>query len=93
MFIFNGCKLLRGRFPQVIAVLSDSPYYLLLKDTVIVAKESLELIRSSGDVKAEMKEIAVAVERQKSERGKFIDTLIVDSNRKATLIMTVLNGT
>ncbi|KAF2895929.1 hypothetical protein ILUMI_10243 [Ignelater luminosus] len=71
----------------------DSPYYLLLKNKVDAAKKSLERLRSSKDVEAEIKEIADAIERQRAERGKFTDLFTVDSNRKAILIMTVLNGT
>ncbi|KAF2886013.1 hypothetical protein ILUMI_20160 [Ignelater luminosus] len=71
----------------------DSPYYLLLQNKVDAAKRSLERLRSSGNVDTEMKEIVAAVERQRAERGRLVDLFIVDSNRKATLIMTVLNGT
>ncbi|KAF2897994.1 hypothetical protein ILUMI_08182 [Ignelater luminosus] len=70
----------------------DSPYYLLLEDKVDAAKKSLQRLRSSEDVETELKEIEAAVVRQKSERGKLMDLFIVDSNRKAMLIMTVLNG-
>lgn len=70
----------------------DSPYYLLLENKVDAAKKSLQRLRSSEDVEVELKEIADAVERQRSERGRLVDLFIVDSNRKAMLIMTVLNG-
>ncbi|KAF2897993.1 hypothetical protein ILUMI_08181, partial [Ignelater luminosus] len=71
----------------------DTPYYLLLENKVDAAKKSLQRLRSGEDVEAEFQEIAEAVARQKSERGKLVDLFIVDSNRKAMLIMTVLNGT
>ncbi|KAF5271845.1 hypothetical protein FQA39_LY07985 [Lamprigera yunnana] len=69
----------------------ESPYYLLLKNKQDRARKSLQWLRSTIDVEKELEEISAAVERQNTERGRPIDLLIVNSNRKALLIMTVLN--
>ncbi|KAK4875796.1 hypothetical protein RN001_012218 [Aquatica leii] len=70
----------------------DSPYHLLLKGDTEGAKKSLEKLRANKNVEKELEDISAAVQRQKTERGRPIDLLIVKSNRKALLIMTVLNG-
>lgn len=69
----------------------ETPYYLLLKNKKDRARQSLQRLRSTMDVEKELEEIETAVERQKTERGRPIDLLIIKSNRKALLIMTVLN--
>ncbi|KAJ8954668.1 hypothetical protein NQ318_011358 [Aromia moschata] len=56
------------------------------------AKKSLAYFRSNVGVEKEIKEIAEAVRRQKTEKGRPVDLLVIDSNRKALLIMTVLNA-
>lgn len=69
----------------------ESPYYLLLKDRKDAARAELNRLRYTDDVDAELEEIAKAVQRQNSERGRPIDLIRSPSNRKAILIMTVLN--
>lgn len=70
----------------------ESPYYLLFKNRPDEARTSLQYFRPGKDVTIELKEITRAIERQKSEKGRFQDIILVKSNRKAILIMTVLNG-
>ncbi|XP_060528135.1 facilitated trehalose transporter Tret1-like isoform X2 [Cylas formicarius] len=70
----------------------DSPYYLLYKNRPEEAKKSLERLRPCGDVDAEIKDIAAAVERQKEEKGRPQDLVLVKSNRRALIIMVWLNG-
>ncbi|KAF2884962.1 hypothetical protein ILUMI_21239 [Ignelater luminosus] len=70
----------------------ESPYYLLLEGKIDEARKSLQRLRARNNVEEEFKEILMAVERQKEERGKIIDLFIVESNRKALLIMSVLNA-
>lgn len=70
----------------------ESPYYLLMKNQKEKARKSLEWFRNSKNVDEEMDEIAAAVERQQSERGKPQDLFLVKSNRKAVIVMTVLNA-
>ncbi|XP_076253503.1 facilitated trehalose transporter Tret1-like isoform X2 [Rhynchophorus ferrugineus] len=70
----------------------DSPYYLLFKDKPDEARKALQQLRPHGNTEAELKDIAVAIERQKSEKGRPQDLLLVKSNRKALMIMVWLNG-
>ncbi|KAF2884959.1 hypothetical protein ILUMI_21236 [Ignelater luminosus] len=70
----------------------ESPYYLLLIGKIDEALKSLQRLRARNDVEEEFKEISAAVERQKEERGKIIDLFIVESNRKAFIIMSILNA-
>ncbi|XP_017779256.1 PREDICTED: facilitated trehalose transporter Tret1-like [Nicrophorus vespilloides] len=70
----------------------ETPYYNLLKGKEEAAEKSLKWLRRRSDVKEELEEIKAAVARQSSERGKFKDIFIVPSNRKALIIMTVLNA-
>ncbi|XP_063921683.1 facilitated trehalose transporter Tret1-like [Zophobas morio] len=70
----------------------ESPYYLLAKNRYEAAQKSLRRLRGTQNVDKELQEIAQAVQRQRSERGRPQDLLLVKSNRKALLIMSVLNG-
>ncbi|KAK4876104.1 hypothetical protein RN001_012526 [Aquatica leii] len=71
----------------------NSPYYLLVKGKTETARKALKYLRATEDVEQELDEIAVAVERQQSERGRLIDLFVIKSNRKAIIIMTMLNFT
>ncbi|CAG9817085.1 unnamed protein product [Phaedon cochleariae] len=70
----------------------DSPYYLLYKNEPEQAKSALRKLRRKENVDVEFKDIAAAIERQKSEKGRFQDLLMVPSNRKAFIIMVWLNS-
>lgn len=70
----------------------DSPYYLLYKNQSEEAKQALKRLRQTEDVDAEFKDISLAIERQKSEKGRFQDLFLVPSNRKALTIMVMLNS-
>ncbi|RZC38442.1 Sugar tr and/or MFS 1 domain containing protein [Asbolus verrucosus] len=70
----------------------ESPYYLLAKGKHDAAQKSLRRLRGTIDVDKELQNIAQAVERQRSERGRPQDLILIKSNRKAFLIMSVLNG-
>ena len=86
-----GCSFL---IIQIITFpfMPETPYYLLLKNNKEGARRSLQRLRATMDVEKELEEISTAIERQKKERGRPIDLILVKSNRKAILIMTVLNG-
>lgn len=49
----------------------QSPYYLLMKGRKEGARKALQWFRSSEDVEEELGEIAAAVTRQQTERGKM----------------------
>lgn len=83
---FNSITL--SAFPFI----PESPYYLLYKDRPEKAKSALKQLRQDQDVDVELFEIAAAIKRQKSERGKPQDIILVKSNRKALLIMIWLNA-
>lgn len=70
----------------------ESPYYLLLKQKKEQAAKNLKWLRNTDDVQEELESICAAVERQQSERGRPQDLLLVKSNRKAMIILTVLNA-
>lgn len=70
----------------------ESPYYYLIKQKKEKAEKSLKHFRSNCNVEHELRTIALAVERQQQERGKPQDLIMVDSNRKALIIMSVLNA-
>ncbi|KAJ8918806.1 hypothetical protein NQ315_011090 [Exocentrus adspersus] len=75
----------------VFSFMPESPYYLLYKNKPDQARKALEYFRSTTNVDAELKEISDAIERQKTEKGRFQDLVIIKSNRKALFIMTALN--
>lgn len=70
----------------------ESPYFLFMKGKEEKAKKSLQFLRNSKHVDKELAEIKSAVSRQNEERGTIKDLFMVKSNRKAIIIMTVLNG-
>ncbi|XP_060529325.1 facilitated trehalose transporter Tret1-like [Cylas formicarius] len=77
----------------VFTFMPESPYYLLYKGRDAEAKESLARLRSPrSDIDREIKDISQAIERQKMEKGRPQDLILVPSNRKAITIMTVLNA-
>ncbi|RZC38443.1 Sugar tr and/or MFS 1 domain containing protein [Asbolus verrucosus] len=69
-----------------------SPYYLLMKKKDDAARKCLNKLRTTENNKQELEAMSRAVERQKKEKGRPRDLLIVNSNRKAIIVMTVLNG-
>ncbi|VEN62818.1 unnamed protein product [Callosobruchus maculatus] len=70
----------------------DSPYYLLYKNRPDEAKRALRRLRQREDVESEFRDISSAIGRQKGEKGRFQDLVLVDSNRKALVIMVMLNS-
>lgn len=71
----------------------DSPYFLLLRGKPDKAKKALSKLRArSADVEKELQEITAVVDRQKSEKGRPQDLILVPSNRKALTIMVILNA-
>ncbi|KAF7274537.1 hypothetical protein GWI33_012807, partial [Rhynchophorus ferrugineus] len=85
--ILSGVQLLVYSFQP------ESPYYLLYKNRYDEAKESLKRLRATNaDLDKELQEINTGIERQKLEKGRPQDLFLIPSNRKAIVIMTVLNG-
>ncbi|RZC40600.1 Sugar tr and/or MFS 1 domain containing protein [Asbolus verrucosus] len=67
-----------------------SPYFLLNNNKKREAKKSLRRLRSGKDENDELENIIKAIERQKIERGKVQDLVLIKSNRKGVMIITVL---
>lgn len=93
---FYVCSIIGSVFATIQIVtfpfMPDSPYFLLLKDQPEKAKEHLKRLRVSEDVDTELAEMTAAIQRQKSEQGRPQDLVLSKSNRKALIIMVVLNG-
>lgn len=70
----------------------DSPYYLLSKGKIEEAKRHLKRLRNNRNIDAEFADISSAIKRQKGEKGRLQDLILVKSNRKALLIMLILNA-
>lgn len=70
----------------------ESPYYLLVKNKKEKAAKNLRKLRYNCDIETELREISAAVDRQNSEKGSPLDLIMVKSNRKALIIMSVLNA-
>ncbi|CAH1974788.1 unnamed protein product [Acanthoscelides obtectus] len=86
-----GCIILLIELSTFI-FMPESPYYLLYHQKYAEAKKSLQYFRPNRNITEELDEISKAVERQKAEHGRIMDLVVVPSNRKALIIMTVLNG-
>lgn len=69
----------------------ESPYYLLVNNRKAAAAESLRWLRANANVEDELQEISSVVERQNNEKGRPQDLVLIPSNRKALIIMVVLN--
>lgn len=86
-----GVVILVAQF-STFTFMPESPYYLLIKNKREKALWNLKWFRNSEDVEDELEEIAAAVERQQNEKGRPKDLVVVPSNRRAMIIMSVLNG-
>ncbi|XP_018579936.1 facilitated trehalose transporter Tret1 [Anoplophora glabripennis] len=75
----------------VFPFMPESPYYLLYKNKPEEARKSLQWFRPNQNVEKELEDIKAAVQRQVTERGKPQDLIMVPSNRRAILIMAILN--
>lgn len=71
---------------------AESPYYHLYKGKEDEAKKSLIKLRGTYNIEDELNEMSAAMRRQKSERGRPQDLVLVKSNRKALMISFILNG-
>ncbi|XP_044258350.1 facilitated trehalose transporter Tret1-like isoform X2 [Tribolium madens] len=72
-------------------LMPESPYFLLSKNRSDEAKIALEKLRENhANIDDEFNEIARAVQRQNTQKGKCTDLLLVRSNRKAVTIITIL---
>lgn len=70
----------------------DSPYFLVSKGKEAKAKEQLKHLRSVDNIDRELTEIVVAIKRQEAEKGRPQDLILDKGNRKAVIILLVLNA-
>lgn len=70
----------------------ESPYYLLYRNREEDAKNALKRLRENEDVDKEFEEIRDAMIRERAVKGRPQDIILVSSNRKALMIMSVLNA-
>ncbi|XP_031350523.1 facilitated trehalose transporter Tret1-like [Photinus pyralis] len=70
----------------------ESPYHYIVQNKVTAARRSLEFLRGTTDIDEELEEMIAGVARQESERTSVADIVRVESNRKALLILLVLNS-
>lgn len=70
----------------------ESPYVLISKGKMSKARVVLKSLRKRWNVEDELDKIAIAVRRQENENSKYLDCVTVASNRKALLILSILNA-
>ncbi|XP_044749917.1 facilitated trehalose transporter Tret1-like isoform X2 [Coccinella septempunctata] len=87
-----GGSILLSQF-IIFPFMPESPYYLLYVNKEDSAKRALERLRVDDDVTKELMEIKKAVERQKTEKGRPLDLFLIKSNRRACVIVMLLNNT
>lgn len=66
-------------------LMPESPYYLLMKGDQEAARTSLQILRQKKDVEKELNQLALDVQRQNSESGKWKDLIKIKSNRVGLL--------
>ncbi|KAL1490666.1 hypothetical protein ABEB36_013324 [Hypothenemus hampei] len=72
--------------------LPESPYYYIYKNKRDKAVKALRRLRAHEDVEEEIQEIEQEVEREKTEKGRPQDLILIKSNRTALFISLILNG-
>lgn len=95
MFLsITNAALLYATLPIVYMVafsrMPESPYYCVIKGRTSEAKSSLQFLRHKTDVEKELAMITEDVTRQLSESGRYVDLLLISSNRKAFVAMVGL---
>ncbi|KAJ8954034.1 hypothetical protein NQ318_004327 [Aromia moschata] len=70
----------------------ESPYYLLMRDRVKEAKESLRKFRRVDDVDDEIDRMLTSIQTETKSKGRLLDLFLVKSNRKAVIIVAGLRG-
>ncbi|CAG9769809.1 unnamed protein product [Ceutorhynchus assimilis] len=85
--VITSCEVIL--FP----IMPESPYFYIYNNKDEKAMTSLRRLRpKTANIEKELAEIKMAVERQKTEKGRPQDLLLIRSNRYALLIMLLLNS-
>ncbi|KAF5272400.1 hypothetical protein FQR65_LT17406 [Abscondita terminalis] len=72
--------------------LPESPYYLIIKGRIGSARRCLQKLRGVDDVESELQHITEVIAKDELERKGFLDLFTVRANRKALMIIIVLNS-
>ncbi|XP_050298938.1 facilitated trehalose transporter Tret1-like [Anthonomus grandis grandis] len=67
----------------------ESPYYCFMKEDEEGARKSLQTLRRKLDVDKELKQLALDVNRQMSEKGSYGDLFRIYANKKAFFLVSV----
>ncbi|ERL85573.1 hypothetical protein D910_02992, partial [Dendroctonus ponderosae] len=70
-------------FALLLTALPESPYQLIKDGKFDAAKKSIRWLRRKPNIEQDFQSMKADVDRQLSERGKWKDLFLIDSNRKA----------
>lgn len=70
-------------FATLVSLLPESPYQLIKDGKIDEAQKSIKWLRRKADIEEDFLNMKTDVERQMSERGKWLDLIKIDSNRRA----------
>lgn len=80
------CMPLAVLFFVLFLLMPESPYYYTMKKNDEEAKRSLRRLLRKSDVDKDFTSLKKDVDRQMSERGTWLDLVLINSNRKALSI-------
>ncbi|KAF5308007.1 hypothetical protein FQR65_LT06575 [Abscondita terminalis] len=72
--------------------LPESPYYQIIKGRIGSARRCLQKLRGVDDIESELQHITEVIAKDELERKGFLDLFTVRANRKALMIIIVLNS-
>ncbi|KAG5875055.1 hypothetical protein JTB14_026186 [Gonioctena quinquepunctata] len=70
----------------------ESPYYLIMKNRMEDARESLRKFRRTETVDDELDRMRISIQSKSQDTGRFLDLFTVKSNRRAVYIVAGLRG-
>jgi MFS family permease len=85
--IFLACSAV---FLALFSFMPESPFYLIMKNRIQESRSSLQKLRASKTVEAELDSLVSDVTRQMCERGRFSDLVTIKSNKMAVIVMAIL---
>jgi hypothetical protein len=84
--IFLACSAV---FLVLFSFMPESPFYLIMKNRIQESRSSLQKLRASKTVEAELDSLVSDVTRQMCERGRFSDLVTIKSNKMAVIVMAI----
>lgn len=70
----------------------ESPYVLISEGKIQTARKVLKSLRSRWNIEEELDNITSAVQRQDKENNQYWNWILVKSNRKAVIILSLLHA-